>query len=725
MATTPAPEEFPPATPDAARAARLIEDARGAERIRRALHRAPVVVFTHDADLRYTWVDKPGLGFTSIDQILGRTDRELLGPGDGGRMTAVKLAALRSGEFQRAEITLGVDDERHVVDLLVDPLTDGAGRVTGLTGMTIEITAQQPTAHLLREPAQRFRLAGTRAEEELREAQERFRSAFDEAPIAMALIGARPGTDGRFLRVNRAMCAITGYSEAELLRRGFESITEPEDLCGERELLDRLLDGDIPSYRVEQRYRHAAGHPVWVQVTASLVRNGAGRPLHRITQVEDVGRRRAFESRLRDLADHDALTGLDNRRRFLERLVEEAGRVGRGAGEAAVLMLDIDDFKDVNDTYGHAAGDEILKAVADELTARARDTDTVARIGGDEFGVLLPGAGPDEGAAVAGELAARIRGREVIVAGHALRVTASVGVALLNATVGGRSADEVLVDADLAMYEAKEQGRGRVSVLAPDQVADARVRARMGWAQRIRRALEEDRLDLDVQPVRDLRAAGGPAVQHELLLRMRGESGEPIDPAAVLTIAERFGMAQAIDSWVAGRAIRLLAANPRLRLEMNVTGASLADLGLVRLVERELAAAAVDPARLILEASERSAMDGGVAARHFAEESRARGLGFALDDFGSGVASFTHLNRVPFDYLKIDGDLVSDLPVGATDRLVVSSVVAIAHGLGAKVIAESISSAEGLAFVREAGADLAQGFHLGRPSAAGDTWAAG
>jgi diguanylate cyclase (GGDEF)-like protein/PAS domain S-box-containing protein len=543
------------------------------------------------------------------------------------------------------------------------------------------------------------------------EAQERFLRAFEDAPIGMAVNDLA----GNYLEVNQALCAITGYSAAQLCGMHFAAITHPDDLDSDHAAIRALLEGELATSQAEKRYLRADGEVVWVTRTVTLVRDAAGLPLHFLDQVQDITERRRFEQDLRHLADHDPLTGLLNRRRFEQELDRQVKEVARYGPRGALLVLDLDHFKYVNDALGHHAGDELIMRVAETLRGRLRESDILARLGGDEFAVLLPNADEHAAQRVADDLVRAIRGDGATgtTARHR-RVTTSVGVAPFRS--GAATGAELLIAADLAMYHAKEAGRDRYAVVANDAEQPDPIRSRVHWLERIRGALADDRFVLHAQPIRDLRT--GEIAQHELLLRMIADDGSLIAPATFLPLAERFGLTPEIDGWVTARAIELLAADPdgKLALEVNLSGPSLNDTTLLALVEEGLANHHVDPRRLIFEVTETAAVANIPLARRFAEHLMALGCRFALDDFGSGFGSFYYLKHLPFDYLKIDGEFVAGALTSRTDQLVIESVVRIARGLGKETIAECVESADLEAFLREQGIDHAQGFHIGRPA---------
>ena len=572
-----------------------------------------------------------------------------------------------------------------------------------------------------RDPDQPDNYAGTcqdvtevRAVEiERRVAEERFRRSFDHAPVGMALIEP----SGEFMQVNDAMCRLVGYEAEELIGRRATELIHEDDLEGGRERRDQLRTGEIDHYQRELRLIRSSGEPVWISLHLSLVRDSEDRPLHGICQVLDITERRRLERELRHLADHDPLTGLLNRRGFESELERHVAHVNRYGAHGALLVVDLDHFKAVNDTLGHEAGDLLIQSVAQILSARLRDSDTVARLGGDEFAILLPEADAASAESVAATLVTDIHDHAVATGGPVPRqVTASIGVTVFE--TGIESAAEALVDADTAMYEAKQAGRDRLSVHATGSTERPQPVARHAWIARIRDALDNDRLNLLAQPFIELRS--GEVHGHELLLRLVEAEGESIPPGAFLCIAERYDLIQELDCWVASQAIRMIEsdrmATPGGLIAVNVSSRSIADDQLLTLLERELARKSIDPSRLVFELTETAAIANVQLARRFAEALDRLGCGFALDDFGAGFGSFYYLKHIPFDYLKIDAELISRCRAHHTDRLVVESLVTIARGLNKRTIAEGVEDAETMSFLQGAGVDFVQGYHTGHPA---------
>ncbi|HUR83743.1 MAG TPA: EAL domain-containing protein, partial [Solirubrobacteraceae bacterium] len=533
------------------------------------------------------------------------------------------------------------------------------------------------------------------AEEHLREAEERFHRAFEDAGTGMALIGVGGTIEGRFLEVNDALCASTRYSRSELLEMKIAAITHPEDAPETLELVRRLTAGEIPSLQGETRLLDAEGGVVWTAFSTSVIRDGDGRPLYRIAQLQDVTERKRFEGQLQHLADHDPITALFNRRRLEEELARELAAADRYGTGGAVLALDLDNFKYVNDTLGHSAGDELIASVAHILRDRVRRTDTVARLGGDEFAIILPHVDARQATRIAEELLVAIRTDAVVTSAKgSRRATASIGIAPFPQATGDLSGEELLIEADIAMYDAKEAGRDQACVYDAASSRRQSLEARMTWGEQIRDALAEDHFTLYAQPIVSLR--GDEAPRHELLVRMVSREGDIIPPSAFLPMAERFDLIQEIDRWVVSRAIDLIAQSPDLApdviFEINLSAKSLAQTELPTFIARRLAASGVDPSRLVFEVTETAAIVNVDRAKQFARRLGELGCGVALDDFGAGMSSFGYLKNLPVDFLKLDGAFVKDIISDRVDRAMVSAIHDVGRALGIPTIAEWVEN---------------------------------
>ncbi|HYH61104.1 MAG TPA: EAL domain-containing protein [Solirubrobacterales bacterium] len=547
------------------------------------------------------------------------------------------------------------------------------------------------------------------------EAEERFRRAFDDSAIGMALVSVEGESAGRIIDANDAICTITGHPREALMCTSFESLIHPDDLSEVTEGLRAVSAGHLATLQLEHRILAGAGDEQWVALSTSLVRGSDAQPLHRLVQVQDISERKRFEGQLRYMADHDSLTGLYNRRRFsqeLERELTSARRYGTGG---ALLVIDLDNFKYMNDSAGHAAGDELIRAVANVLKAKLRATDYLARLGGDEFAVLLPHSSPEEAAQAAKAILDVIRDVSLTTEHGPRRTSASIGVAPFRDLSQGAGAEELLIEADIAMYDAKDAGRDRFVVFEPDRERQDALEQRLTWSNRIRKALDEERFVLHAQPICSLDPSSSEK-RIELLLRMVDEGGDLIPPATFLYVAERFGMVEEIDRWVVRKAIELVAVEDQeVTVDVNLSAKSIGSDEMVELIGAELERTGADPSRLVFEVTETAAIEQIDRAKKFARDLRSLGCGLAIDDFGSGFATFYYLKHLEFDFVKIDGEFISNLPSSSTDQLVVRSLVQIAKGMGKRTIAEFVQDDATVDLLTRLGVDYAQGFHLGRP----------
>lgn len=686
---------------DARRAERdLAESARRAAETRswELAESSPEMVALHHPDGTLIHVSpacRQLLGYEPED-LVGRRPEDLVHPDDAPTLVAVRERA-READDLTATLRLRRRDDRHIwVEAKLRIVRDPD------SGEVLEAYSTVRDVHERLE-----------AQHALAEAEERFRTAFEEGAIGMAIID----TKGSLLRVNRALCAITGHEHSDLEGRSVTALLHQEDRAEQLDEFARMLSGKIPSVRGEKRYLHDNGDVVWVALSTTLVHDAAGAPLYFLSQAQDVTERRRFEIELRYMADHDPLTGLLNRRAFQRELECHVAHVDRYGPSGAVILLDIDHFKNVNDTLGHGTGDELIGKVAQALRQRMRTNDAIARLGGDEFAILLCDATRETATSVAHDVLDAVRSQRVSSPSGRLRlVSASIGIALFEGPQ--LTGEDVLVNADLAMYEAKAAGRDRVVCFTPPEDAGFRVEARLSWIDTIRDALAEDRFVLQAQPIVDLTT--GEMSQYELLLRLRNPLGELISPGVFLPVAERYNLIGEIDRWVVGRAIDMLGAerrrDRRLTVEVNISGSSTGDPDLLALIEERLPANDVDPSQVIFEITETTAVANIPRAQEFAARLAALGCRFALDDFGSAFASFYYLKHLPFDYLKIDGEFIRSCADDRTDRLVIQAVVDIARGLGKKTVAEMVEDQHTMDLLRDMGVDYAQGFHLGRPA---------
>jgi diguanylate cyclase (GGDEF)-like protein len=422
------------------------------------------------------------------------------------------------------------------------------------------------------------------------------------------------------------------------------------------------------------------------------------------------------ETELRYLADHDPLTALLNRRSFRTRLDTYVNFAARYGGRGAVMVIDVDGLKGVNDRLGHQQGDNLIRRVAAKLRERVRATDIVARLSGDEFAVLMPQSDVEGALALGEDL--RVEVADAFVGDPELAgASISVGITMFGAESDG-GAEAVLAAADEAMYRAKAEGRNRISLFeSPVEATFGDTARRLTTSAKIRNAITQNRLSLATQPISSL--VDGEIKRFELLLRMRGESGELLPASAFIGVAERSGMIQELDRWVVGQALDILGARQRagdpVSLHVNLSGASLTDISVLEYIERRLDEGDADPARCTFEITQTARVEDLDTAAGFADRLTEFGCEVAIDDYGAGFGPFEYLKRFPFDVIKIDGAFVRDMAHNDADQLTVQAIVGIAQGLGKTTIAEFVEDEATVTMLREYGVDMAQGYHLGAP----------
>lgn len=432
----------------------------------------------------------------------------------------------------------------------------------------------------------------------------------------------------------------------------------------------------------------------------------------------DVTATRRMAQRITWAATHDSLTGLVNRREFESR-VEAALLSARNSEAHHVLCyLDLDQFKVINDTCGHAAGDAMLKQLGGLLQARLRESDTLARLGGDEFGVLLEGCALDRGQLIAGDLLAAVRDHRFQWESKPFTVGVSIGLVAINAGSGSRT--EVFSAADTACYAAKEQGRNRTCVFQSSDADMTQRRADMGWAARLTRALEEERLVLHYQPYLSLGLNSAEGQHIEILLRLIDEDGNLVPPGSFLPAAERYNIMPAIDRWV----IRTVFAGYRdlqaqlgapLTCAINLSGTTLNSEGILEFIREQSRQCQLPPGAVCFEITETAAINNMRHATQFMRDLKALGFCFALDDFGIGTSSLAYLKTLPVDYLKIDGSFVRNIVNDPVDRAMADTINRVGHIMGLQTVGEYAESAEVISELRTLGVDFAQGYGVQRP----------
>jgi diguanylate cyclase (GGDEF)-like protein/PAS domain S-box-containing protein len=551
--------------------------------------------------------------------------------------------------------------------------------------------------------------------ERLRESEERYSSTMELAAIGIAHVGL----EGRFLYANPQLCEMLGYTEHELLQMTVKGVSHIDDVGTTDELRERLRAGEIDSFKTEKRYLRKDGTPVWVGLTIAAKRERAGQWLYDISVVEDISERKRAEERIHYLATHDGLTGLPNRAMFAQLLtlaIETARRYDR---RFAVLFIDLDRFKVINDTLGHEAGDVLLREMGARLRECLRASDVVARLGGDEFVVLLQEiSDASQAASVARNILSTVM-KPIVILGHECRVTASIGVCIHPDE--GQDDQSVMQNADMAMYVAKEEGKNNYqffnSHLKPHSIE------RLALETNLRRALELQEFALHYQAKVNFKT--GVITGVEALLRWQSPELGQVQPARFIPLAEETGLIVPIGKWVlhtaCGQCVAWQAEGlPPVRMSVNLSMRQLNDEGLLREIQSVLEETGMDPELLELEVTESTIMHNAERAVKVLTAIKELGVRLAIDDFGTGYSSLAHLKRFPIDTLKVDRSFIREVPSDAEDRAIAEAIIAMGKTLSLTVVAEGVETPEQQAFLSERLCDEMQGFFFSTPVAAQD-----
>ena len=549
------------------------------------------------------------------------------------------------------------------------------------------------------------------------DSEHRFRLAFDEAPIGMALVDISATDPGRFLRVNRALAQITGYDQDELVGRGFGLLNPPEAQLEAARALRQLARGERESWEADTLYRRADGGEVWVHVTTAVAREPGGMAAFAISQIMDISGQKATEERLAHLALHDPLTGLPNRALLMDHLVAALKRSDRDHRHLAVLFLDLDDFKTVNDSLGYEAGDEMLQAVARRLGECLRGRDIVARHGGDEFVAVCEELDdPTEVVLVADRIQQALRA-PLSIHGETLSMTASIGVAI---SANSRHARTLMRDADAAMHRAKAAGSGRHAIA--DSELQARATAQQSLQAALAEALGDHQLRIVYQPCVDLVTEAMVAV--EALLRWDHPTRGTLTPDAFLAVAESNDLIVSIGAWVirqacqdaAGWRAEFGARAPELWI--NVSARQLGHQRLTDVIRRTCTRTGLDADQICIELTERQVISVGQAVKADLHSVRGLGTRLAIDDFGTGHTGLQYLSQLPITTLKIDRSFVAGLGEDLTATALTTAMASLGRSLDLRVVAEGVETDDQRAAVRALGCGLAQGWLFGRPAGA-------
>jgi diguanylate cyclase (GGDEF)-like protein/PAS domain S-box-containing protein len=528
--------------------------------------------------------------------------------------------------------------------------------------------------------------------------------------------------DGHITFMNAAAEQLTGVEAGAAHGKLLEDIVSLVDETERRILGDPVRQALTSGSAVNLSRRamllsRANGNERSIELSAAPIRNGAKDLVGAVVMLHDISELRGLARQMSYQATHDALTGLVNRREFERRLEEAIGSGHRGDGQHVLCYLDLDRFKLVNDTSGHLAGDSMLREVAKLLRDAVRDSDTVGRLGGDEFGTLLIGCPLDKARQIADDLCRAVNDYRFVWKDKIFNVGVSVGLVEISRESG--TIEELLAAADTACYVAKKQGSGRVVVYSARDEAHARHTGEIQWLQRLQGALKENRFHLYHQVIVPAHEAeGGPAM--EVLVRMQDENGNELAPADFMRAAERYRLMGLVDRWVVQTTLAALGrgaiAVPESRsVAINISGQTLGDTQFLEFVVECFDSTGASPAQVCFEITESAVIANLEHARRFVGVLHGMGCQFALDDFGSGVGSFSNLKTLPLDYLKIDGSFMRNLARDTVNQAMVTAMIKLARTLNFRVIAEQVEDTAAVEAARKIGVDFLQGYAVGRP----------
>ena len=625
------------------------------------------------------------------EQLIGKNWFEIAIPEAEAKQVFADFVRIMRGEIDSFEIyendVQTKNGDRRAIAWHNSILKDAEGNVTGTLSSGEDITERKQAEGTLR----------------------KLSSAVEHSPSSILITDA----EGIIEYVNPAFVEISGYAPSEVIgqnSRILKSGLMPDHFFDE---LWRTICAGM-TWRGELTNKKKNGEIYWDLVAIAPVKTASGAITHFVGVQNDITEQKLLEAQLAHDATHDALTNLVNRREFETRL-ENAVAAAKEHGLHHVLCyLDLDQFKLVNDTAGHAAGDELLREIRRMLSGRFRGRDTVARLGGDEFGLLLENCMLDRAFKIGEMVIASMRDFRFTWHGQTFRIGVSIGLAAISEDT--ESAAQVMARADVALYDAKERGRNCIRVYHKGGIEHHNEILR---AVTLRDAVDEDRFCLHGQPISPLSAGGDGAVWYEILVRMIDRNGELVMPNSFIPAAERYGLMSAIDRWVIKNAFRncaeMFAGPSPVKIAINLSGNTLNDETFLGFLQKQFSDSRLSEDRVCFEITETAAIQNIENLTQLIAEIRNWGSRFSLDDFGSGLSSFHYLKTLPVDYLKIDGRFVQDMVESTVDGAMVSAINDVGHIMGIKTIAEYAHSKEIVQRLTELGVDYAQGYALGAP----------
>lgn len=547
-------------------------------------------------------------------------------------------------------------------------------------------------------------------EEDLRESEKRFRSIFQNAVAGMAVLAV----DGRYLQVNPAFCRMLKYSETELLKLKSFDITHPADRALTQRLFHEAEEGKRKSLDYEQRFICRDGEILWAHIAMAWLHDDNGRPTYSVSLVTNITPHHQAKQEIRQMAYFDSLTGLPNRQLFAERCKQALDRAGKENKHLAVLIIDLDRFKGINDTLGYTAGDHLLKTASERLGAFIGRDDTVARLGSDEFAMVFSGSESQEEYSILAQKILDVLAIPEELDGETIYCSAGIGIALY--PMDGDHVETLMKNAGAALHRAKEHGAGNYRFFSKEM--NLLARERLALETGLRGALERKELSLFYQPQIDL--ASGAVVAMEALLRWNSPGLGSIPPSRFIPLAEQSGLILPIGDWVLETACRQAclwqnAGFGSLRMAVNISARQFKAVDFIDRLDRAILLSGIDPGSLELEMTESILMERSDETLLTLVDIKSRGIKLAIDDFGTGYSMLSYLKHFPVDRLKIDRSFVSDITTDSDDAAITEAIIAMAHSLKLKVLAEGVETQEQLDFLTARKCEEVQGYFFARP----------
>ena len=632
-------------------------------------------------------VDEKGLIDTfnqAAERLFGHTAQEIRGR---------HLASLLPDVFEVKQTIDTQDEEREIEGLH----RDGTKIQISLHISGMEISGKRMFTCLVADISQR-----KHAEDELLAAEARYRALVETAHDLVWSVDPQ----GRWSYLNASSRTIYGVEPEDMVGRSIAEFCAPENQQADQKAFSELLAGE-DLYQYETVHLDSYGNRRQLSFNAKTHRDAQGKILQISGTAHDITDQKAFHQQLTYQAEHDALTKLFNRHYFQEELERTVARVSRNPeGTCALFYIDLDQFKYINDTLGHAAGDRLLIEITQMLLSHVREGDLLARFGGDEFTLLLYNIRPIDVMSTAEHFRQLFEDYRFLQDGKSFNVTCSIG-----------AAEAALSHADIACNLAKAQGRNRISLYDPSDRNKAGMAEDMGWASRVREMLEHDKFQLVYQPIMALE--DDQVRDYEVLVRMVCDDGDVILPGGFMPAAERFGLIHSVDRWIVRRALtqlsRLHQNGETVCFSINLSGKAFDDNTLLPMIQELLDNSNIEPCCVCFEITETAAIAKLSEAEKFISALNAMGCQFALDDFGAGFSSFAYLKHLPVHKLKIDGSFVQGMAESRIDQAMVQSMSQVAHALGKQTIAEYVENSTTLELLRNYGVDYAQGHYIGKP----------